>query len=100
MTYPDRNETYEGEWRCDARCGRGLYHRDDGCTDVVVVVRYDDRDVATVGYGVRWNRDRTMAYLMESGMRVRRLGLDEALGVCDAIGIPGVPPPRWTTTGR
>lgn len=86
MIYADRGDIYEGEWMGDRRHGRGVYYRSDGRADVC---RYVDHDC--VGEGTQWSPNRVFVVRLMDGVTIERIGVGEALEVCERVGVPGVP---------
>lgn len=90
MTYADRGGVYEGEWHTDQWCGRGMYHRIDGRTDVAIYITHNEH----VGEGVQWSSNREFAVRLIGGTSVGPLEVEEALEIGKRMGMLGVPPLR------
>ena len=82
MTFADGN-SYEGEWAEDKQHGKGTYTYASGEADVV---RFEAG--APVGQGVKWSADRTEAWELQAGKKVRSIPLDDAAQIAERIGLP------------
>ena len=82
MTFAD-GSSYEGEYAEGKKHGKGTYTFASGEADVV---RFEAD--APVGQGVKWSADRTEAWELQAGKKVRSIPLDEAAQIAARIGLP------------
>ena len=76
-------DSYEGEYAEDKKHGKGTYTYANGAVEVGCYEAGAD-----VGQGVKWSADRTEAWELQAGKKVRGIPLDEAAQIAERIGLP------------
>ena len=94
MTFAD-GSSYEGGFADGKKHGVGTYTTAYGSTararTRTPAARWRSaatRRVPTVGQGVKWSADRTEAWELQAGKKVRGIPLDEAAQIAERIGLP------------
>lgn len=113
--YCTNGDKYVGGYRAHLRDGNGTYHRSNGDKFVgrykagspngvgtyyrkkdgsVDVGRYKGENsvVTAIGEGVRWSKDRSMAWSLQNGKEVKEISLTEARETASQMGSTNVPP--------
>ena len=73
---------YHGQWRAGMKHGHGMFGYADGRVEVGTYVRDSD-----VGEGAMWSADRRTAWrIVEDGVEVAEISLDEAMRIAACIG--------------
>ena len=75
--------SYEGEYAEGKKHGKGTYTYASGAVEVGCYEAGAD-----VGQGVKWSADRTEAWELQAGKKVRGIPLDEAAQIAERIGLP------------
>lgn len=87
---------YEGQWKAGKKDGHGTFGYADGRVEVGTYV--EDKDV---GEGAMWSPDRRIAWrILQDGLEVAEITLEEAKRIADRIGEPVPAPGDWLAARR